>query len=56
MQESAQIDELALWKMLQAERNSPAGVTLWLTMATPGPKLTVPVPLGLSPLSIPILV
>ena len=26
-----QIDEFALWKLLQAERTTPAGVTLWLT-------------------------
>lgn len=29
--EPAQIDEFALWKLLQAERTTPAGVTLWLT-------------------------
>ena len=29
--EPAQIDEFALWKLLQAERASPAGVALWLT-------------------------
>lgn len=28
---SAQIDEFALWKLLRAERTSPAGLTLWLT-------------------------
>jgi integrase len=27
----AQIDEFALWKLLQAEKTSPAGVALWLT-------------------------
>ena len=26
-----QLDEFALWKLLQAERATPAGVTLWLT-------------------------
>ena len=30
-EESAQIDEFALWKLLQAERTTPAGVALWLT-------------------------
>ena len=30
-EEAAQIDEFALWKLLQAERTTPAGVTLWLT-------------------------
>ena len=30
-EEAAQIDEFALWKLLQVERTSPAGVTLWLT-------------------------
>ena len=30
-EESAQIDEFALWKLLQTERTTPAGVTLWLT-------------------------
>ena len=30
-EEPAQIDEFALWKLLQAERTTPAGVTLWLT-------------------------
>lgn len=29
--EPAQIDEFALWKLLQTERTTPAGVTLWLT-------------------------
>jgi len=29
--EPAQIDEFALWKLLQAEKTSPAGVALWLT-------------------------
>lgn len=29
--EPAQIDEFALWKLLQTERATPAGVTLWLT-------------------------
>jgi len=29
--EPAQIDEFALWKLLQAEKDTPAGVTLWLT-------------------------
>lgn len=29
--EPAQIDEFALWKLLQMERTTPAGVTLWLT-------------------------
>lgn len=30
-EESAQIDEFALWKLLRAEGSSPAGVALWLT-------------------------
>lgn len=30
-EETAQIDEFALWKLLRAEGASPAGVTLWLT-------------------------
>ena len=30
-EETVQIDEFALWKLLQAERTTPAGVTLWLT-------------------------
>lgn len=30
-EEAVQIDEFALWKLLQAERTTPAGVTLWLT-------------------------
>lgn len=30
-EEAAQIDEFALWKLLQAERTTPAGVALWLT-------------------------
>ena len=30
-EEAAVIDEFALWKLLQAEREAPAGVTLWLT-------------------------
>ena len=30
-EETAQIDEFALWKLLQAERTTPAGVALWLT-------------------------
>lgn len=30
-QDAAQIDEFALWKLLQAEKASPAGVALWLT-------------------------
>lgn len=30
-EESAQIDEFALWKLLRAEGSSPAGITLWLT-------------------------
>lgn len=30
-EETVQIDEFALWKLLQAERTSPAGVALWLT-------------------------
>lgn len=30
-EEPAQIDEFALWKLLQAEKTTPAGVTLWLT-------------------------
>lgn len=30
-EEAARIDEFALWKLLQAERTSPAGVALWLT-------------------------
>lgn len=29
--EPAQIDEFALWKLLQAEKTTPAGLTLWLT-------------------------
>lgn len=29
--ESAQIDEFALWKLLRAEGDSPAGIALWLT-------------------------
>ena len=30
-EEAAPLDEFALWKLLQAERLTPAGVTLWLT-------------------------
>lgn len=30
-EEPAQIDEFALWKLLQAEKTTPAGITLWLT-------------------------
>lgn len=30
-EDAAQIDEFALWKLLQAEKTSPAGVALWLT-------------------------
>ena len=30
-EESAQIDEFSLWKLVQTERTTPAGVTLWLT-------------------------
>lgn len=30
-EETVQIDEFALWKLLQAERTTPAGVALWLT-------------------------
>lgn len=30
-QEPPQIDEFALWKLLQAQKSTPAGVTLWLT-------------------------
>ena len=30
-EDAAQIDEFALWKLLQVEGTSPAGVTLWLT-------------------------
>lgn len=30
-EEKAQIDEFKLWKLLQAEKDSPAGVALWLT-------------------------
>lgn len=30
-EESAQIDEFALWKLLRAEGTSPAGIALWLT-------------------------
>lgn len=30
-EEAAQIDEFALWKLLQAERGTPAGAALWLT-------------------------
>lgn len=30
-EEGAHIDEFALWKLLQAEKTSAAGVTLWLT-------------------------
>lgn len=30
-EETVQIDEFTLWKLLQAERTTPAGVTLWLT-------------------------
>lgn len=30
-EEGAQIDEFALWKLLQAEKASPAGAALWLT-------------------------
>lgn len=30
-EESAALDEFALWKLLQAERLTPAGVALWLT-------------------------
>lgn len=29
--EGVQIDEFALWKLLQAEKNTPAGLALWLT-------------------------
>lgn len=29
--EAVQIDEFALWKLLQSEKTSPAGVALWLT-------------------------
>ena len=29
--DAAQIDEFALWKLLQAEKSSPAGAALWLT-------------------------
>lgn len=29
--EPVQIDEFALWKLLQAEKDTPAGITLWLT-------------------------
>lgn len=29
--EPVQIDEFALWKLLQAEKSTPAGITLWLT-------------------------
>ena len=30
-EEPAQIDEFSLWKLVQTERTTPAGVTLWLT-------------------------
>lgn len=30
-EDSAQIDEFALWKLLRAEGTSPAGIALWLT-------------------------
>ena len=30
-EEPAQIDEFALWKLLQSERTTPAGLALWLT-------------------------
>lgn len=30
-EETVEIDEFALWKLLQAERTTPAGVALWLT-------------------------
>ena len=30
-EEIPSLDEFALWKLLQAEKSSPAGVTLWLT-------------------------
>jgi len=30
-EKSAQIDEFTLWKLLQAEKGTPAGVALWLT-------------------------
>ena len=30
-EEAAHIDEFALWKLLQTEKTSPAGVALWLT-------------------------
>lgn len=29
--DGAQIDEFALWKLLQTEKNTPAGLALWLT-------------------------